>query len=118
MANQTLILPVRGMTCANCSRGVERKLAATPGVAKASVDLAAEHATVEFDDGVVQADEIQLSKKPGDMYGLTPFQRDLSIQAGRTRWSVKEFLPNGVPVYEEHREEGRLGNPKREQEQE
>jgi copper chaperone CopZ len=27
------------MTCANCARSVERKLAATPGVGKASVDL-------------------------------------------------------------------------------
>ena len=58
MANQTLILPVRGMTCANCSRGVERKLASTPGVAKAAVDLAAGQATVEFDDGVVQPEKL------------------------------------------------------------
>lgn len=54
MANQTLTLPVRGMTCANCSRGVQRKLASTPGVTQANVDLDAGSATVEFDDSVVQ----------------------------------------------------------------
>ena len=54
-------------------------------------------------DGLVQADEIQLTPKPNDMNGLTSFQRDLSIQAGRTRWVVKEFLPSGVPVYAEER---------------
>jgi Cu+-exporting ATPase len=49
MANQTLNLPVRGMTCGNCARGVERKLAATPGVIKATVDLHAASAAVEYD---------------------------------------------------------------------
>jgi copper chaperone CopZ len=58
MANQTLTLPVRGMTCGNCSRGVERKLASTPGVTKANVNLEAGSATVEFDDSVVQPDKL------------------------------------------------------------
>ncbi len=52
-------------------------------------------------DGAVQADEIVLTPKPADMNGVTPFQSDLSVQAGRVRWVVKEFLPNGTPVYEE-----------------
>ncbi len=60
-------------------------------------------------DGVVQASEIQLTPKPADMNGLTPFQRDLSIQASRTRWVVKEFLPSGVPVYAEERIEALEG---------
>jgi copper chaperone CopZ len=37
------------MTCANCARSVERRLAATLGVTKAAVDLEAATATVEFD---------------------------------------------------------------------
>ena len=49
MAIQTLILPVRGMTCANCARSVERRLGATPGVTKAAVDLQAARATVEYE---------------------------------------------------------------------
>jgi copper chaperone CopZ len=37
------------MTCGNCARSVERKLATSPGVTSARVDLAGGSATVEFD---------------------------------------------------------------------
>ena len=53
-------------------------------------------------DGQVQADEVILSPKPADMHGLTNFNRDLGVQAGNLRYQVREFLPNGAPVYEEH----------------
>ncbi len=49
MPVQTLSLAIRGMTCANCARGVERTLSATPGVTKVTVDLQGASATVEFD---------------------------------------------------------------------
>jgi Cu+-exporting ATPase len=42
-----LTLPVEGMTCAGCAGRVERALAAVPGVAAASVNLATRRATVE-----------------------------------------------------------------------
>lgn len=42
-------MTIRGMTCGNCARGVERKLSATPGVTKAAVDLHGASATVEYD---------------------------------------------------------------------
>ena len=54
MAIQTLNLPVRGMTCANCARSVERRLGATLGVTKAAVDLQAATATVEYDTEMVE----------------------------------------------------------------
>ena len=46
-------MAIRGMNCGNCARGVERTLSATPGVAKATVDLQAARATVEYDAGKV-----------------------------------------------------------------
>ncbi|MGB7760328.1 MAG: heavy metal-associated domain-containing protein [Bryobacteraceae bacterium] len=49
MAHSTVKFSVIGMTCANCARSVERKLAATPGVGKASVDLGSASAEVEYD---------------------------------------------------------------------
>jgi copper chaperone CopZ len=58
MAIQTLDLPVRGMTCANCARSVERRLAGTPGVTKAAVDLQAATATVEYDTDMVQPETL------------------------------------------------------------
>jgi Cu+-exporting ATPase len=48
-APERIDLPVGGMTCAACARSIERTLAATPGVARASVNLATETATVEYD---------------------------------------------------------------------
>jgi copper chaperone CopZ len=54
MALQTLKMNVVGMTCGNCSRTVERKLSATPGVSKATVDLVNASATVEYDADTVQ----------------------------------------------------------------
>ncbi len=56
MAANTLHLPVRGMTCGNCARSVERTLAATPGVTKVSVDLQGATDTVEYDSGLVTPD--------------------------------------------------------------
>jgi Cu+-exporting ATPase len=44
-----LSLAVEGMTCASCAGRVERALAALPGVAEASVNLATERAEVAFD---------------------------------------------------------------------
>ena len=48
-APERIDLPVGGMTCAACARSIERTLSATPGVARASVNLATETATVEYD---------------------------------------------------------------------
>ena len=50
-------------------------------------------------DSAVQAEEVRITDAPRRV-GLTRFNRDLSVQAGATRYTVKEFLPSGVPVYE------------------
>ena len=54
MPTETLNLPVRGMTCGNCARTVERTLASTPGVTKALVELQGERAIVEYDPELVK----------------------------------------------------------------
>ena len=54
MKSSTLQLAVKGMTCNNCARSVELKLASTPGVTKATVDLKAEQARVEYDADLVK----------------------------------------------------------------
>ena len=58
MAIEILHLTVRGMTCGNCARSVERKLASTPGVTKADVDLNGASATVEYDIGLVKPEAL------------------------------------------------------------
>jgi copper chaperone CopZ len=54
MAVGTLNLSIQGMTCANCARSVERKLSATPGVTKVTVELEKASATVEYDVNLVK----------------------------------------------------------------
>jgi Cu+-exporting ATPase len=48
-APREVVLPIIGMTCANCARTVERALKRAPGVVEASVNFAAEQAVVLFD---------------------------------------------------------------------
>lgn len=58
MATQTVNLPVRGMTCGGCARTVEKKLLATSGVSKVTVDLEGGSAAVEYDAATVQPDTL------------------------------------------------------------
>jgi copper chaperone CopZ len=53
MSIEVLDLSVRGMTCGNCARSVERTLASTPGVTKVQVELEGGRAMVEFDPSLV-----------------------------------------------------------------
>ena len=59
MATQVLNMSVRGMTCGNCARTVERTLASTPGVTKATVNLQSETAMVEYDTAMVKPEVLQ-----------------------------------------------------------
>jgi len=52
-ALETVTLRIRGMSCASCVEKVERALGAVPGVTEASVNFAAEQATVQFPPGAV-----------------------------------------------------------------
>ncbi len=54
-----LTLPVEGMTCASCVARVEKTLKKIDGVANASVNLATEKATIEFDSSKVNLSELQ-----------------------------------------------------------
>ncbi len=51
-------LPITGMTCASCVRNVERALTKTEGVDEASVNLATERASVQFDPQTVSVPQI------------------------------------------------------------
>ena len=52
------VLKIEGMTCASCSRKVERSVEKLNGIEKATVNLAVEKLTVEYDDKKVTLDEI------------------------------------------------------------
>jgi len=58
MATIHMELPVQGMTCASCVARIEKGLAKVPGVHAASVNLAAERATLAYDPYQVGVDAI------------------------------------------------------------
>ena len=49
VTEQTITLPVTGMTCANCALNIERGLSKLEGVQSTNVNFAAEHAVIAFD---------------------------------------------------------------------
>jgi Cu+-exporting ATPase len=58
MTQQTLNLPITGMTCANCAMNIERNVKKLDGIAAVNVNFASEHATVQFDSSQIQLDDI------------------------------------------------------------
>ena len=53
--------PVTGMSCASCSANVESTLNKQPGVVKASVNLASQIATIEFDPSAINPQALRES---------------------------------------------------------
>ncbi|MCZ6775132.1 MAG: heavy metal translocating P-type ATPase [Ignavibacteria bacterium] len=56
---QTLTLPVEGMSCASCVLRVEKALKKVNGVSSATVNLANEKATIEFDTAKATVEQLQ-----------------------------------------------------------
>ncbi len=82
MSETQIVLPITGMTCANCSTTIERNLKRMTGVKEASVNLATERAKVIFDPAVVSPG--QIDALIGDLgYGVAKARVELPI-AGMT----------------------------------
>ena len=74
-----LILPITGMTCANCVATVERNLKKQEGVENAVVNLSSERATVVFDPVAVGLpDIVRRVERAG--YGVATGEADLAIR--------------------------------------
>lgn len=53
------VFDLRGMSCANCALRIEKALAATPGVHRATVNFALESAAVDFDQALTSVAELK-----------------------------------------------------------
>ena len=74
-----IILPVTGMTCANCVATIERNLKKEDGVQQAMVNLSSERATIEFNPSLIGLDDlIGRIQKAG--YGVATGEADLLIR--------------------------------------
>jgi Cu+-exporting ATPase len=58
MSEQTITLPVTGMTCANCALNIERGLKKLDGVQSTHVNFAAEQAVVAFDPKLLHVKDV------------------------------------------------------------
>lgn len=77
-ALQQLELPITGMTCASCVRNVERALTKTDGVDQATVNLATERASIQFNPDTVAVPQlIERVKSAG--YGVATTKLELPI---------------------------------------
>lgn len=77
--NHQVILPITGMTCANCVATIERNLKKETGVSFSSVNLSSERATIEFDPEVTTLPKlIERVERAG--YGIAAGEASLVIQ--------------------------------------
>ena len=78
-ATRQLILPITGMTCANCVSTVERNLRKLDGVREVSVNLASERASLEFDPSVLDQGAI-INKVRQAGYDVAMGEADLVLR--------------------------------------
>ena len=103
---QKVTLDITGMTCAACSARIEKGLNKLPGVT-ASVNLAAERATVEFTPGLTDLPTL-IKKVESIGYGAREHQsedkeRNARQKEIRTQWiSFGIALVLSLPIFLEH----------------
>ncbi len=79
MSEKQVVLPITGMTCANCVATVERNLKKVEGVETANVNLSSERATVVFDPAAAGLDDL-IARVERAGYGIATGEADLLIQ--------------------------------------
>jgi Cu+-exporting ATPase len=102
-------LPITGMTCASCSARVEKALKRTPGVLEASVNLAAERASVVFSPSTVGYAELRAAVEqagygviaPAEA-GAAPEDVEAAARAAelrRKQWQLLVGVALGLPLF-------------------
>jgi P-type Cu+ transporter len=77
--SRQIVLPITGMTCANCVATVERSIKKLPGIESGVVNLANERATITYDPKLLGFYEIiQKIEKAG--YGVAAGESDLKVK--------------------------------------
>jgi Cu+-exporting ATPase len=76
--NKQIVLPITGMTCANCVATIERNLKKMEGVESAVVNLSSERATVAFNPDELHIEDI-VGRVEKAGYGVARGEADLVI---------------------------------------
>ncbi|MGA6925109.1 MAG: heavy metal translocating P-type ATPase [Desulfosarcina sp.] len=99
MANQSLTLPVTGMTCANCAMNIERGLNKVPGVDAATVNFAAEQTMVTFDPKSVSPKDL-ITTVEGLGYKVSTARIDFAVTGmtcANCAMNIERTLSKKVP---------------------
>ena len=78
MTEQKITLPITGMTCANCAANIERGVNKLDGVIDANVNFASEQASITFDPGQLQVQDV-LEKINKSGFGVATSKVDLPV---------------------------------------
>ena len=99
MTPRTLVLPITGMTCANCAMNIARGLKKIPGVIDANVNFATEQASVTVDPQCISAaDLIRQVEKIG--FSVTAARIDFPVTGmtcANCAMTVERALGKKVP---------------------
>lgn len=78
-ATKNVILPIKGMTCANCVATIERNLKKEEGVETVSVNLSSERAVVNFDEAKSGLPAL-ISRVERAGYGILQVEQDILFE--------------------------------------
>jgi Cu+-exporting ATPase len=92
--SKQIVLPITGMTCANCVATIERSVKKLPGVQNTIVNLASERAVVDFNPTALSLDTI-ISRIENAGYGIATGELEVEIShIGETSDAIR--LENGL----------------------
>ncbi len=97
--SETLTIPIEGMSCDSCVARIEQGLQTLPGVTRASVNLATERATVNYQPGTATPDTIADSILSLGYTPVMPATRKTAAPADRedtARTLLVQFLTAAV----------------------
>jgi Cu+-exporting ATPase len=93
-------LKIEGMTCASCSKAVERAVKKLEGVTEASVNLATEKLSITFDEAQVSIEDIQMAVRRAGYKAITEaVKKTLKIE-GMTCASCSKAVERAVKKLE------------------
>ncbi len=99
MADQKLVIPVAGMTCANCAANIERGLKKLKGIKEASVSFASEQASVTYETGEISLRDI-MDKINGLGYRVITSKIELPVTGmtcANCAMNIERILNRKVP---------------------
>jgi Cu+-exporting ATPase len=87
-------LEVHGMTCASCSATVERVVGKLPGVQNASVNLAAETLTLDYDPAEISLQQVVAAVDEAGYQAVLPVERSIEDELEKKKAHRAKRLQN------------------------